>query len=285
MDLRTAARCALLFVAAAFPLCAHGQLTRADFERALDLQEQYRGLIDHLPDAPQWIEETDRFVYRETLRALPGEKENGSRFVMIDLADRKSQPAFDQQRLADALSKASGEKVEPAHLPFSRFHFEDDQKSIAFNVKETHWTCHLDTYTCTKKAENRDPDDEGYDPTPKPENGDEHAVKSPDGKWLAFVLNNNLVVRPAQQEDASSAEKHPQGKKASETIALSMEGSADNYYAVSTIAWSPDSKYIAVYRIRPGYRRIVDYVESSPPDQLQPIHSTLVYPKHDLKTN
>ena len=269
----------MLLVAAVFPLSAHAQLTRDDFERALNLQEHYRGLIDHLPEAPEWIEGTNRFVFRETLRELPGEKENGARFVLVDAADRKSQPAFDQQRLGDALSKASGEKVEPTHLPFTRFRFEDEQKSIVFNVRETHWTCHLDDYSCTKKTEKRDPDDEGYDSTPKPENGDEHAAKSPDGKWQAYVLNNNLVVRPVPTGDTTSTEKEPQRKAEHQPIVLSMEGSADNYYAVSTIAWSPNSKYIAVYRIRPGYRRVVDYVESSPPNQLQPIHSTMVYPK------
>jgi dipeptidyl aminopeptidase/acylaminoacyl peptidase len=279
LDWRSAAVCSVLLCAAAVPSCAYGQLTRADFDRALGLQERYRGLIDHLPDAPGWIEGTGRFVYRETLRVTSGEKENGARFVMVDVADRKSQPAFDHQRLAAALTKVSGEKVEPAHLPFPRFHFEDDQKSIAFNVKAVHWTCRLDDYTCTKKTENRDPDDEGYDETPKPENGDDHAVKSPDAKWRAYVLNNNLVVRAIEPDNAAHPENDSHRKEENQPIVLSMEGSADNYYAVSTIAWSPDSKYIAVYRIRPGYRRIVDYVESSPPNQLQPIHSTMVYPK------
>jgi hypothetical protein len=279
LDFKTAAGCSVLLGFAALPLCAHGQLTPADFARALDLQEHYRGLIDHLPDNPEWIEGTSRFVYRETLRATPGEKENGSRFVVVDAAAGKTEPAFDQQRLADALSKALGPKVEPAHLPFTRFHFEDHEKSIVFDARGAHWTCRVDDYTCIKKVEDRDPDDEGYDPTPKPENGDEHPVKSPDGKFQAYVLNNNLVVRRLEQNEGSKTEKSTQEKDKNEPVVLSMEGSADNYYAVSSIAWSPDAKYVAAYRIRPGYRRIVDYVESSPPNQLQPIHSTMVYPK------
>src|SRR6266699_1615903 len=108
--------------AAVFVVCAHGLLTPTEFERALDLPEHYRGLMDHLPDAPEWIEGTDRFVYRETLRVTAGAKESGARFVMVDAAGRKSQPAFDQQRLADALTKTTGENVEPTHLPFTRFH-------------------------------------------------------------------------------------------------------------------------------------------------------------------
>jgi hypothetical protein len=272
--------CSVLLGAAALALGALGQLAPADFERALNLQDHYRGLIDHLPDSPEWIEGTGHFVYRETLRTTAGEKESGSRFVMVDTTARKPQPAFDHQRLAEALAKASGEKVEPTHLPFTRFRFEDGQKSIAFNVRGgAHWTCRLDEYTCAKKEESRDPDDEGYDDTPKPENGDEHAVKSPDGKWQAYVVNNNLVVRPVRAGEGPKSKSEGDGKQEDEPIVLSMEGSADNYYAVSTIAWSPDSKYIAVYRIRPGYRRVVDYVESSPANQLQPIHSTMVYPK------
>jgi hypothetical protein len=80
-------------------------------------------------------------------------------------------------------------------------------------------------------------------------------------------LNNNLVLRSAQKEEPAKAEKNGHSKDFNELVVLSMEGNADNYYAVSTIAWSPDSKYISVYRIRPGYRRIVDYVESSPSKQ------------------
>src|SRR5205814_4206974 len=43
--------------------------------------------------------------------------------------------------------------------------------------------------------------------------------------------------------------------------------------------WSPDSKHLVAYRVRPGYRRQIHYVESSPADQLQPKHSTRDYAK------
>ena len=60
---------------------------------------------------------------------------------------------------------------------------------------------------------------------------------------------------------------------------LSTDGSEGNAYELDSIAWSPDSKKLAAYRVRPGYRREVHYVESSPADQLQPKHSTIVYAK------
>ena len=45
------------------------------------------------------------------------------------------------------------------------------------------------------------------------------------------------------------------------------------------MVWSPDSSRIAAYRVKPGYRRLVHYVESSPEDQLQPKHATFLYTK------
>ena len=62
------------------------------------------------------------------------------------------------------------------------------------------------------------------------------------------------------------------------TSVLSLDGSEGNSYELSSIAWSPDSKKIAAYRVKPGYRREVHYVESSPEDQLQPKYSTLATP-------
>ncbi|NIP78596.1 MAG: hypothetical protein GWM90_05085, partial [Gemmatimonadetes bacterium] len=52
-----------------------------------------------------------------------------------------------------------------------------------------------------------------------------------------------------------------------------------NQYTRASLAWSPDSRRLAVYRVIPGYEREVHYVESSPEDQLQPKHSTLLYAK------
>ena len=60
---------------------------------------------------------------------------------------------------------------------------------------------------------------------------------------------------------------------------LSTDGSEGNAYTFQSIRWSPDSKKIAAFRRRPGYERLVHYVESSPADQLQPKHTTNFYRK------
>jgi len=241
---------------------ASAQLTRADFERSLNLQDQYKKLAVNLPENPAWEEHADRFVYR---KSVPG----GSEFVEVDAAAQTKQPAFDQQKLAAALSVAGGKKVEALDLPFSHFRYADERSAIEFRVENTRWRCDLKAYTCAKQQEFHPGDEEyesndDYDDTPHAVNSLEKTKASPDAKWQAFIENYNVWVRSAD------------GK---EKFSLSEDGSEDNYYPLQTVAWSPDSTRVVAYRIRPGYRRLVRYIESSPKDQLQPKYSTMVYPK------
>ena len=73
--------------------------------------------------------------------------------------------------------------------------------------------------------------------------------------------------------------RDPRGRARRRRRALSTDGSEGNCYELDSIAWSPDSKKLAAYRVKPGYRRLVHYVESSPEDQLQPKYSTRFYAK------
>ena len=79
-----------------------------------------------------------------------------------------------------------------------------------------------------------------------------------------MITNYNLAIRPVD---------------AKESVVLSTDGSEGNYYNARSIVWSPDSSKIAVYRVRPGYKREVRYIESSPEDQVQPKFSSIVYAK------
>jgi len=241
------------------------QVTRDDYARALELRKKYRGLVEHLPDAPQWIEGTEKFVYRRTAGA-------GHEFVLVDAETQAKGPAFDHARLAAELSKDMQTTVEAGKLPFDRVRLDAKLETLEFEQgRGTRWHCELHNYTCVKEEVARrfpvDPENEGYDWTPRVVNGWEHKEVSPDGKWEASIENYNVVVRAVQ------------GGKAAAASVLSTDGSEGNYYAFETMAWSPDSKHLAVYRVRPGYRRLVHYVESSPADQLQPKYSAMVYPK------
>jgi dipeptidyl aminopeptidase/acylaminoacyl peptidase len=78
---------------------------------------------------------------------------------------------------------------------------------------------------------------------------------SPDGRWQAFVTNQNVFVREVQ----SGAESP-----------LSTDGQKDDAYAADRFHWSPDSKKLVAIRVKAGDERKVYLIESSPKDQLQP---------------
>ncbi|HUB18682.1 MAG TPA: hypothetical protein VL990_08605 [Acidobacteriaceae bacterium] len=212
-----------------FPFGSYSQVPRADYDRALNLQKRYDSLPIDLPDNASWLPTGDRFVYRKSV-------EGGHEFVIVNAATQARQPAFDQARLATALSAASGKSYTALTLPFARFHISDDDSAIEFEADDTALRCDLHAWTCCGRPLSTG-DDYGYDDTPRPENSTEKTLPSPDGKWLAYILNYNVEVR---------------SKDGKEKYRLSHDGSEGNYYVFSTIAWSPDSTRLVAYRIAPA---------------------------------
>ena len=105
----------------------------------------------------------------------------------------------------------------------------------------------------------------GRAPGPRPAPAEPQVCTSFDGKWDALIENFNVFLRPAGSTERPTA--------------LSFDGSEGNYYTFRSIAWSPDSKKLVAYHTRPGYDRQVHYIESSPTDQLQPKHTSILYRK------
>jgi dipeptidyl aminopeptidase/acylaminoacyl peptidase len=252
----------LLFGAAQSPVAAQGTL--ADYQRAAGLAKQYEGKALNIVDPVGWIEKTSRFWYRKSVKG-------GHEFILVDAETRSKAPAFDAQKLAAALWLATGQKYEPLHLPFSTIKFVENERAIEFTINDVTWRCTLDTYQC-RKPERGEPDRPEW-PEDSPfawpvrppfEINSAPPRKSPDGKREALVRNYNVAVRETGKSDLTF---------------LSTDGSEGDYYDPHTLSWSPDSKKIAAYRVTAGFRRYVQYVESSPEDQLQPKHSTMQYTK------
>jgi dipeptidyl aminopeptidase/acylaminoacyl peptidase len=162
-----------------------------------------------------------------------------------------SRPRSNHQRVATALSRATGKPYTATTLPFTNLTITDDEKTLEGSFDGTSWSCTLTDYVCSPAGPRR-----------RTENTKPRV--SPDRKWEAVINNFNIAARPVG---------------ARTTSILSLDGSEGNPYELASIVWSPDSKKIAAYRVKPGYRREVHYVESSPEDQRQPKHSTLRYAK------
>jgi hypothetical protein len=293
------------------------QGTAVDYSRADQLNARYEGLAVGIPDRPTWIGRTARLWYRRTAKG------GGYEFMVVDVAAKTKQPAFDHARLAEAIIRAglteipaagrgggapgggAPTRVSPTHLPFADFTFADDEHAIEFVATGYNWKCTITDYACQRVGPvsvggrggrggrgGAGPiaDDEQSDMVPfegpwddiealgdeviaqrlarqqgPPRPPADSAVRrSPDGQHEAYIENFNVYVRATGARTGSP---------------LTYDGSEGGAYTLQSLTWSPNSARIAVYRVTPGYRRLVRYVESSPADQLQPKYMERVYAK------
>lgn len=257
-----------LFLLPAAALPSPAEVTPEDLERAVGLRARHERLVSGLIEDVRWID-AGSFVYRNRIRG-------GYEFVRFDAAGGVKRPAFDHARMAAAYTQATGIPCTPSTLPFNAFRFVDDGRAVeirSWRSFGTVWRCGLSDYVFTKVAADstalrtggRPPHVDEANPTrdlsiplnPNP-------IPSPDGRREALIRNFNVVVRSAGGTDV---------------VVLSTDGSEGDFYDPETLVWSPDSKKIAVFRIRPGYQRRVEYILSSPADQIQPKRMSLFYPK------
>jgi dipeptidyl aminopeptidase/acylaminoacyl peptidase len=88
-------------------------------------------------------------------------------------------------------------------------------------------------------------------------------VVSPDSLWTALIKNYNVYIK---------------NNKTLEETQLSFDGSAGDFYS-SYLSWSPDSKKLAVNKVRDNADHYIYFVESSPKNQLQPVLQKRYYLK------
>jgi dipeptidyl aminopeptidase/acylaminoacyl peptidase len=216
---------------------------------------------------PHWFHDNTRFWYRNDLRG--GTRE----FILVDAERGTRAVAFDHAKLAAALSDAAGTKYQADKLPFDSIDFTDDGKAVRFRVGGTTWTCDLESYACTRAGgdakpvppkeeqaavsplpapqevallESPDPEPPPAPPRPRERPG---ADRSPDGKWVAHLQDNNVHLR---------------SRETGRQVTLTTDGKPDRSYGM--LSWSPDSQALAAFRIEPEERKNVYLIESSPKD-------------------
>ncbi|OFY66749.1 MAG: peptidase S9 [Bacteroidetes bacterium RBG_13_42_15] len=232
------------------------QISPEIYKRADDLIKNTADKVFYGNVRPSWIGKTNSFLY-ENLTP------DGTEYMIIDAEKAAKKKAFDQERFAAAFGSATGKKCDPGKLPIRNIVFSDKLGSFAFTYDNSNWICNLRDYGITRREKVAD---QG-----RP-NGwiwgtrDEltgNPVESPDKKWTAYIKNYNIYIR-------SSGDK--------KEYQLSFDGALGEYYS-SVIKWSPDSRKLAAYRVKPAEKHMIYYIESSPEDQLQPRHYTYEYQK------
>lgn len=209
-------------------------LTAKDYDRASEFVYNTDQFIDRGSIRPNWLAD-DRFWYTVS-------DAKGTEFILVDPAKKTRTPAFDHQKLAAALSKASGKTYTADKLPFQSISFTADGKAVSFPVSGKKWKYDLKSGQVTEDNTPETPARETDNAAPA--RGRRSAeILSPDGKKLAFLKDHNLWVK-----DVAS------GKQTQ----LTTDGVKDFGYATDNagwksgdgpiMRWSPDSKKIATFK-------------------------------------
>jgi dipeptidyl aminopeptidase/acylaminoacyl peptidase len=242
----------LLLILATADMKAQGTL--ADYRRAAAVDTLFKDKVYNTPWEFHWLKKGDKVWY---LNKRGAKKE----FVLADVKKKSQLPAFDHDRLARSLALRSRKKIDAANLPFSLIEFSDDQRSITFRIDSARWKCNLLSYACEVIEVIKDEPHHWYWGNDFDEAGNK-PVPSPDSNSVAFIKNYNVFIR----------------LKSKEEVQLSYDGAAGNFYS-SYLQWSPDGKKLMAYKIMPGEKHLIYFVESSPKDQLQPKLCTREYRK------
>lgn len=202
---------------------------------------------------PRWIEDGARFWYTVN-------SPEGKRYILADPKAGSRTLAFDPDRLAGALTLASGQDVDARALTFMAI--VPMINGVEFDAFGVHWRCTLDSYVCEKT--------EGDPP------GNPLAIVSPDRKLAVFRAGNDLRVR--LQDGARD-------------WALTTDGTEDQDYGANpdylmystllakigiphlppAVAWSPDSTRVLTHRTDQCDVRRTHLLQSAPADGSAPM--------------
>lgn len=243
------------------PVQVFAQGTLADYERA---QHFLPGNLRHLYFAadvtPHWIEKTDRFWYR---RIGPNDIE----YVLVNAGQNTARLAFDNTKLAAALSRATKREFKSTELTLDHLDLSPDGKTIHFQIDNTEWTCDTANYECKQAAATP----EGL-----------HEVKSPNGLFAAFVKDHNLFLRDVSTGE--SMQLTTDGIEACDyatplpSLRQMIQHGVPLPFQREAIFWSPDSSKLVTYRIDSRNAGRFTSLQFVPPDQLRPKAYTYVYP-------
>lgn len=227
------------------------QGTVEDYNRAYSLRDKYSARrVYHTGVAPVFNKESSLFWYSVNTP-------QGTEYIKVATANGRKQPLFNVASLAKSMSAATGKTVDGKSFRLGGIRTSERLDSVYFDYEGSRWQYVVSTDKLTKEGavppQRRRDDGEHYWSETNDEKSGEPVI-SPDGKYKAAKYGNNILVT----EIAT-------GKK----VVESLDGSDGNYYS-AYIYWSPDSKKVAVCRIRTAPKHYIYYVESCPPGQFQP---------------
>jgi dipeptidyl aminopeptidase/acylaminoacyl peptidase len=255
---------------------------------------------------PHWFDNNRKFWYRNSLRG------GASEFVLVDAEKGVRQPAFDQAKLAAALSKAINQEIKAGHLPFTNIDFVPSGTAVKFDVAGKIWSCDLNTYRCTPVGTNEErkasPDPSVHSASAGADSQESFAAI--EAEATATLEDDDLDLSPFRQDQsAQQPAQAGQGRgrrgggaqrevnsadgnwtafvtnfnlyirpaRGGAAVQLSGDGATNDSYGM--LSWSPDSKSLVAWRIEPGDNGQIYWIQSSPEGGGRAIMTQQAYPQ------
>nr|WP_321453664.1 DPP IV N-terminal domain-containing protein [uncultured Carboxylicivirga sp.] len=242
---------ALLLVV--LPLCVKAQDIKDRYAKYEAFKNLTKDKVLHGSFHTHWLKDGHSFWYHVLTQ-------DGVKYYLVDASKLKKKEIIDINALLEKVSAEYGDEV--SYNDLQGFTVADDIKSCEFVLDGHKYQYSLPSYKFIKKEKYTKPKPYNWtmdqmDQTNNP------PVKSPDGKWLAYIKDYNLYMKDLSNETE---------------VALSYDGGLGLYYS-TYLQWSPDSKKIMAYLVQPAEKHFVNYIESSPAMQKQPIYSSIQYYK------
>lgn len=188
-----------------------------------------------------WLKGDQSFWYLNILA------DSATEYLLADITGKKK-PLFDKAGLASQLSKTLGEPVDAQKLKLDDLTVSPDKKELSFSYKKLHFNYRLSGDALTKVDSLKPFAENNHQFNDQHSRWENYATDSlsPDKKYVAYISHNNVFIKPVNGIDS---------------IQYTHDGTDSLTYG--SLAWSPDSKYVVGYKIKPFEDSLVYYVLTS----------------------
>jgi dipeptidyl aminopeptidase/acylaminoacyl peptidase len=194
---------------------------------------------------PGWQADGKSFWYRNVL------KDSLTEYIYVDPVKGKKTKAFDNEKVAKALSKAADTTYSASKLLLQGLRF-DNAKNTIYIQADNKWYTYDSKENIAKKIEKpaiEEPKEIGWTRQSSRWRPFRADSTSPDKKQKAIIRNGNIYLSTTSGKDAKQ---------------LTFEGNPLRPFG--ELSWSPDGQYIVCYRIDKQEERKVSYILSSLPN-------------------
>jgi dipeptidyl aminopeptidase/acylaminoacyl peptidase len=218
----------------------------ADSYKRMELMDSLtKGTVLKATIQANWAADGQSFWYRNFL------KDSLAEYIYVNPVQATKARAFDHEKLAAALSKASDSTFSAAKLSVHDLNFDQEKHTVVMQAKGKWYSFNTESNVAQKIDKPTFPKAKEIGWTRqlsrwRPFRADS---VSPDKKTKAFVKNGNIYIGNKEGKDAKQ---------------LTYDGNPLKPYG--ELSWSPDGKYLVCYRITPQEERQVSIIFSSLPN-------------------